>query len=107
MEINIDKEIDAHRCPTICFCTVATTCYEPIEREHKCYTTGAIKDGKMEFATKTTNYTKGHWKSTSYTTDKIDVFFLYCAENNWCGLYIPSEGAITQSLTIRLEPPKK
>ena len=37
MKINIDKEIDAHRCPTICFCTVATTCYEPIEREHKCY----------------------------------------------------------------------
>ena len=37
MEINIDKEIDAHRCPTICFCTVATTCYEPLEREHMCY----------------------------------------------------------------------
>ena len=69
-------------------------------------TTGAIKDGKMEFATKTTNYTKGNWKSTSYTTDEIDVFFLYCAENNWCGLYIPSEETIPQSLTIRLEPPK-
>lgn len=37
MQINIDKEIDAGRCPTIMFCTVATTCYEPIEREHKCY----------------------------------------------------------------------
>ena len=37
MEINIDKEIDNHRCPEICLCTVATTCYEPIEREHKCY----------------------------------------------------------------------
>ena len=36
-------------------------------------TTGAIKDGKMEFATKTTNYTKGNWKSTSYTADEIDV----------------------------------
>ena len=82
-----------------------------VEYNNKLYrvqvkTTAAIKDGKMEFATKTTNYTKGHWKSTSYTTDEIDVFFLYCAENNWCGLYIPQEGTITQSLTIRLEPPK-
>lgn len=37
MQINIDKEIDEHRCPTIMFCTVATTSYEPMEREHKCY----------------------------------------------------------------------
>ena len=37
MKINIDKEIDAHRCPGIFLCTVATTCYEPWEREHKCY----------------------------------------------------------------------
>lgn len=82
-----------------------------IEYNNKLYrvqvkTTGAIKDGKMEFATKTTNYTKGNWKSTAYTIDEIDVFFLYCAENNWCGLYIPSEEIIPQSLTIRLESPK-
>lgn len=37
MKINIDKEIDAGRCPTIMFCTVATTFYELIEREHICY----------------------------------------------------------------------
>ena len=37
MKINIDKEIDAHRCPTIMFCTVATTCYDKWEREHICY----------------------------------------------------------------------
>ena len=37
MEINIDKEIDAHRCPGFFFCTVATTCYDEREREHKCY----------------------------------------------------------------------
>ena len=37
MKINIDKEIDAHRCPTIMFCTVATTCYDEWEREHRCY----------------------------------------------------------------------
>lgn len=37
MKINIDKEIDAHRCPTILFCTVATTSYEEWERKHMCY----------------------------------------------------------------------
>ena len=37
MKINIDKEIDANRCPAIYFCTVATTYYEPHERENKCY----------------------------------------------------------------------
>lgn len=36
-QINIDKEIDKFHCPTITFCTVATTCYEPQEREHICY----------------------------------------------------------------------
>lgn len=37
MKINIDKEIDEHKCPGIYFCTVATTCYEEQVREHKCY----------------------------------------------------------------------
>ena len=37
MKINIDKEIDSCRCPTLCFCSVATTCYEPQDREHRCY----------------------------------------------------------------------
>ena len=37
MKINIDKEIDNHRCPDIYFCTVATTCYTEQEREHICY----------------------------------------------------------------------
>lgn len=37
MQINIDKEIDKHKCPSLCLCAVATTCYEPIEREHACY----------------------------------------------------------------------
>ena len=60
----------------------------------------------MEFATKTTNYTKGNWKSTAYSNQEIDLFFLYCVENNWCGLYIPNEENIPQQFTIRLEPPK-
>ena len=37
MEINIDKEIDAGRCPAPYFCTVVTTCYDPHVRENKCY----------------------------------------------------------------------
>ncbi len=37
MEINIDKEINAHRCPTIGFCTIATTSYESLKRENMCY----------------------------------------------------------------------
>ena len=69
-------------------------------------TTNFVKDGKMEFATKTTNYTKGNWKSTAYSNQEIDLFFLYCVENNWCGLYIPNEENIPQQFTIRLEPPK-
>lgn len=36
--INIDKQIDKGRCPGIYFCTVATTGYEQIEKEHICYT---------------------------------------------------------------------
>ena len=37
MKINIDKEIDKHKCPGAYFCTVATTCYEPQKRENICY----------------------------------------------------------------------
>ena len=37
MKINIDKQIDKYKCPTHSFCTVATTCYNKIERENICY----------------------------------------------------------------------
>lgn len=37
MKISIDKAIDNHKCPAFYMCTIATTCYEPIEREHICY----------------------------------------------------------------------
>jgi len=84
-----------------------------VEINHKIYrvqvkATNAVKDGKMEFATKTTNYTKGSWKSVPYSTRDIDIFFLYCVENNWCGLYIvqDSDESIPQQLNIRLDPPK-
>ena len=67
--------------------------------------TSAIKDGKMEFATKTTNYTKGSWSSNRYSTNEVDMFFLYCVENDWCGLFIPDE-EIPSTLYIRTAPPK-
>ena len=43
-----------------------------IEKNNKLYrvqvkSTANIKDGKMEFATKTTNYTKGTWSSNHYS----------------------------------------
>ena len=61
----------------------------------------------MEFGTKSTNYVKGAWSSNAYSTNDNDLLFLYCAENNWCGLYIPEEeGDIQKSLTIRTELPK-
>lgn len=37
MAINIDEQIDKHRCPGLYFCTVATTGYTQQEREHECY----------------------------------------------------------------------
>ena len=70
-------------------------------------TTNAIKEGKMIFATKTTNYTKGSWESKSYSQDEIDIFFLYCFENEWCGLYFSNETInIPVELNIRITPPK-
>lgn len=69
-------------------------------------TTQNIKDEvKMDFALKTTNYSKGKWKSTGYTSNEIDLFFLYCIENDWCGLYIVNED-IPKNITVRLKPPK-
>ena len=52
-----------------------------IEKNNKLYrvqvkTTGAIKDGRMEFATKTTNYSKGSWKSNAYTSNEIDLLLV-------------------------------
>lgn len=70
-------------------------------------TTNSIKEGKMTFATKTTNYTKGNWASNAYSKDEVDIFFLYCVENEWCGLYYSIESAtIPVELNIRTVPPK-
>lgn len=72
-------------------------------------TTNIIKDNeKMIFATKTTNYTKGNWKSNGYSSNEIDFFFLYCLENDWCGLYFGEpDGSFITELTIRTIPSKK
>ena len=37
--------------------------------------------------------------------NEVDIFFLYCLENDWCGLFIPEE-EIPTSLYIRTIPPK-
>lgn len=36
-KINIDKKIDEGKCPGHFYCTVATTEYPELEREHICY----------------------------------------------------------------------
>lgn len=82
-----------------------------IEKDNKLYrvqvkTTANIKDGKMEFATKTTNYTKGTWSTNHYSKNEVDLFFLYCLENDWCGLFIPDNEDIPTTLFIRTMPPK-
>lgn len=82
-----------------------------IEKDNKLYrvqvkSTANIKDGKMEFATKTTNYTKGTWSSNHYSKNEVDLFFLYCLENDWCGLFIPDNEDIPTTLFIRTMPPK-
>jgi hypothetical protein len=39
--------------------------------------------------------------------DEIDMFFLYCLENEWCGLYFSNETInIPVELNIRITPPK-
>ena len=69
-------------------------------------TTQFIKDSSvMEFAMKTTNYTKGNWSSNEYTSDEVDLFFFYCIENDWCGLYVVN-GDIPKNISIRLVPAK-
>lgn len=83
-----------------------------VEYNNKLYkvqvkTTQAIKENvKMEFSIKTTNYSQGSWKSTGYTNNEIDLFFLYCIENNWCGLYTNENGEFQKNLTLRLVAPK-
>ena len=37
MKINIDEKIENFKCPERVFCIVATTCLDPIKREHLCY----------------------------------------------------------------------
>lgn len=37
MKINIDKMIEGYKCPAAYMCSVATTNYSSLEREHTCY----------------------------------------------------------------------
>ena len=69
--------------------------------------TNSIKNGKMSFATKTTNYNKGSWASIAYSPEEIDLFFLYCLSNNWCGLYFPDKSSnVPVELNLRVDLPR-
>ena len=68
--------------------------------------TTSIKEDKMVFSTKTTNYIQGQHKSTPYTKEEIDMFYLYCFENDWRGLFILNEEVSPVELKIRLTPAK-
>lgn len=62
---------------------------------------------KMNFSTKTTNYEKGHWKNKRYSLEEVDLFFLYCLENDWSGLFIPKDlEEIPSTISLRLTPSK-
>lgn len=66
-------------------------------------TTEHITDGKMVFATNITNpYTK---VTKKYTESEIDLFGLYCIENNYIGL-LPISECTSKETIIRIEPPK-
>ena len=70
-------------------------------------TTQSVKDGKMIFSTKTMNYTQGLLKSIRYEKDEVDLFFLYCVENNWKGIFNAKEvEQIPTELKIRVIPPR-
>lgn len=61
----------------------------------------------MIFSTKTTNYVKGKYSSNVYTSDEVDMFYLYHLENDWRGLYIVGKGeTIPVEMKMRLTPPK-
>lgn len=47
--------------------------------------------GDMVFSLSSSTTSKGKWKSTKYTKQDVDAFYLYCVENGWEGLYIPNE----------------
>ena len=68
--------------------------------------TTSIKEDKMVFSTKTTNYVQGQHKSTPYTKEEIDMFYLYCFENDWRGLFVLNEEVSPVELKIRLTPAK-
>ena len=61
----------------------------------------------MTFSTKTTNYVKGKHSSNAYTSDEVDMFYLYHNVNDWRGLYIVEKGeTIPTEMGMRFLPPK-
>lgn len=66
-------------------------------------TTQFIKDGAMIFSTGRTNPFK--MTNICYTESEVDYFFLYCIQNQWCGL-IKIKDFTTKALSIRINPPQ-
>lgn len=67
--------------------------------------TASVKDGKVIFPTKSTNYMKGSWENNNYEGD-IDWFIAYCPERD--EFYeLSIDDAPNSQMSLRFEEPKK
>lgn len=66
-------------------------------------TTRLIKNDGMMFDTNRTNPFK--MTNIKYTPSEVDYFFLYCIENEWCGI-IKATDFDSKNLNMRLLPPR-
>lgn len=65
------------------------------------------ENGAMNFKLRASNKCDGEWSSITYDKKDVDLFFLYCVENNWCGLYfMPQNAPHLTALTIYEQKPK-
>ena len=72
----------------------------------QCKTTICTRDERsfMQFQLCSTNgFTAEHYK---YTEEDIDFYFLYCIENNYCGLISIYEAIGLRSINLRLSYPR-
>ena len=57
--------------------------------------------GSMSFNLRSTNLVKGKWCSHVYTKNDVDLFFLYCIETDWIGIYFPEDNEyLRASITV-------
>lgn len=61
--------------------------------------------GAMSFRLSSSNLVSGKWQQNLYTASEVDLFFLYCIETDWKGIYIPREHEyLRASITVRNFP---